>query len=79
MTIDERLDRLTERHEALTQSHELFQHDLADLRRTVDKLALTVEGVTQIVVSLAASVSDVVAIVRSHEKRLDNLESAAGA
>jgi hypothetical protein len=32
MTIDERLERLTERHEALTQSMELFQHDIAEMR-----------------------------------------------
>ena len=30
MAIDERLERLTERHEALTQSLELFQHDMAE-------------------------------------------------
>jgi hypothetical protein len=32
MTIDERLERLRERHEALTQSMELFQHDMAEKR-----------------------------------------------
>ena len=32
MTIDERLDRLTERHEALTQSVELLTRDVAELR-----------------------------------------------
>jgi hypothetical protein len=30
MTIDERLDRLTERHEALTQSVELLVHEQRD-------------------------------------------------
>jgi chromosome segregation ATPase len=32
MTIDERLERLTERHEALAQSMELFQREMAELR-----------------------------------------------
>jgi hypothetical protein len=32
MTIDERLDRLTERHEALTQTGELLARDLQGLR-----------------------------------------------
>jgi hypothetical protein len=32
MTTDERLDRLTERHEALTQSVELLTGDLHELR-----------------------------------------------
>jgi archaellum component FlaC len=32
MTIDERLDRLTQRHEALTQSVEILARDLQSLR-----------------------------------------------
>ena len=32
MTIDERLDRLTERHEALTQTAELLTRDLQSIR-----------------------------------------------
>jgi len=32
MTIDERLDRLTERHEALTQTVELLTRDLQSVR-----------------------------------------------
>lgn len=32
MTIDERPGRLTERHEALTQSLELLNHDIAEMR-----------------------------------------------
>ena len=32
MTIDERLERLTERHEALTQSVELLTHDVEALK-----------------------------------------------
>ena len=37
MTIDERLERLTERHEALTQSMELFQHDMAEMRAAAER------------------------------------------
>jgi hypothetical protein len=33
MTIDERLERLTQRHEALTESLELLQHEVRDLVR----------------------------------------------
>lgn len=32
MTIDERLERLTERHEALTQTVEMLTRDIAELR-----------------------------------------------
>jgi len=34
MPIDERLDRLTERHEALTQSVEPMNHEIAQLAAT---------------------------------------------
>jgi prefoldin subunit 5 len=36
MNIDERLERLTERHEALAQSMELFQREMAELRAADD-------------------------------------------
>ena len=34
MTIDERLERLVERHEALTQTVEAHERDMADLRKS---------------------------------------------
>ena len=39
MTIDERLDRLTERHEALTQSLELLTHDVKALESVTKDIA----------------------------------------
>jgi hypothetical protein len=39
MTTDERLDRLTERHEALTQSLELLTGDVRELTTAVKILA----------------------------------------
>jgi hypothetical protein len=38
MNIDERLERLTERHEALTLNVELLTRDIGDLKKTVDRL-----------------------------------------
>ena len=40
MTIDERLDRLTERHEALTQSVEMLTRDMHELRAIVNDIAV---------------------------------------
>ncbi len=59
-TIDERLERLVERHEALTQSVEL----------------LTVEGrgTRALVHRVVDDIRDLVTIVRSHEQRRINLE-----
>ena len=59
MTIDERLERLTERHEAITQSVELMAAEnrerdekwdarMGKLIGTVEKLVGTVEKVAQI-------------------------------
>lgn len=38
MTIDERLDRLTERHEALTQHAELLTADVSRMRGVMDDM-----------------------------------------
>ena len=70
MSIDERLDRLTERHEALAQSLELLS---IDLRRTEAIVAATSKTVD----ILAQSVFDLVGIVRVHETRILNLEDHA--
>ncbi len=61
MTVDERIERLTERHEALAQSVELLVLQGEQTRKTVDLLVL--------------SVTDLVGIVRSHENRIEGLES----
>ena len=39
MTIDERLDRVVERHEALAQSVELFTKDVGELGKYVGDIA----------------------------------------
>ena len=42
MTIDERLDRLVERHEALTQSVELLAIETRELRAVVGEISAAV-------------------------------------
>lgn len=42
MTIDERLERLTDRHEALTQSVELLTSDVTKMRGLMDDMMLGV-------------------------------------
>ncbi len=65
MTIDERLERLTERHEALTQSVELMRLEgqeqgkrIAEQGRNIDKIVTLMESFT--------------AVVQSRERRLTN-------
>jgi hypothetical protein len=64
-TIDERLDRLTERHEALVQYTELTAHEnqarFSTIASQLDKVAETIAALAQ--------------IAQSHERRIDRLES----
>ncbi len=60
MSIDERLDRLTERHEALTPSVEMLTSDLHEMRG--------------IVVQILGGI-DKLANVTGHERRLGRLEN----
>jgi archaellum component FlaC len=64
MTIDERLDRLTERHEALTQSVELLTSDVREL--TTDTVRM--RGIMD---ELMTGFRAMTALVRSHEQRLE--------
>jgi chromosome segregation ATPase len=62
---DERIARLTERHEALSQSVEISKHDMDDLNRQTNlKFAQTAELINQLA-----------QIVAAHERRLDDLQS----
>ena len=64
MTIDERLEKLTERHEALTQAVELMQREFkAEFEKEHLKLSL-----------LVSTVDGLVKLSQSHEARLDRLE-----
>jgi archaellum component FlaC len=67
MTIDERLEKLVERHEALTQTVELI---------SIDIRALEAESrvTTALVREIVGGIRDLGAIARSHEQRLSNLE-----
>jgi chaperonin cofactor prefoldin len=60
MNIDERLDRLTERHEALTQSVELLRLQSQETDKQIAKLG--------------EYINKIVRILESHEDRLLRLE-----
>jgi archaellum component FlaC len=62
MDIDERLERLTERHEALTQTVELLTKDLSDMKVLVNDIA---EGTARLL-----------HVAEIHEKRISRLEDA---
>lgn len=62
MTIEERLEKLTERHEALTQTVEV----VTGMQRENEK----------IFASIATSIQNLFLIVQSHDRRLTDLEGS---
>ena len=70
MTIDERLERLTERHEALTQTVALMA---AENRAGFERLGKVENSLGQ----LARSLDTLARVVELHEHRIDTLESGA--
>ncbi len=82
MTIDERLERLAERHQALAESVEMsiastrenFQSTNAGLARVgtmVDQLVVAVQQTNE-------SVASLLTVVESHQRRISDLEGAQG-
>ena len=64
MTIDQRLEKLVERHEALAQSLELFQ---IESRENFNRVSVSLS-------TLADSLASLVRIVEGHERRIEALE-----
>ena len=62
MTIDERLQRLVERHEALTQSVELLAKETRELRAAVSQDAENIRALAR--------------IAEIHERRITHLEGS---
>jgi hypothetical protein len=65
LNIDERLEKLAARHEALAQSLEILTHDVETLKDTVREQNSGVMSILQ----------GLIDVVRSHENRLGRLES----
>ncbi|HYY69362.1 MAG TPA: hypothetical protein VE734_06495 [Terriglobales bacterium] len=65
--IDERLDRLTERHEALSQSIQLLTADVHALQEAA-KMTMNAAA------SLLETTTNLTRIVESHERRITRLE-----
>ena len=62
MTIDERIERLTERHEALAQTVESITIDIRDLKEIATKSLDSVNGLLR--------------IAESHERRITHIEGS---
>ena len=71
MTIDERLEKLTERHEALTQSVELM---VAENRERDLKVSSNISKLTEAVDRMVTNTEALTRVVADHEHRIRNLE-----
>jgi hypothetical protein len=81
MTIDERLDRLVGRHEALSQSVELLTRDVRELGQSVGELRQGFRELGQHVGDLAKYVGEIAEgtarllhVAQIHEQRTTRLE-----
>jgi len=89
-TIDQRLDRLTERHEALSQTVELFilesreiqarmAKSMGSLAESHTKLARAQTKTERILAETLESVNRLARIAHAHENRITNLEDRSPA
>ena len=81
MDFDQRLDRLTERHEALAQTLELvvhMQHKNEEAHRRNEEAHLKNEVLLEksqiLIVQVIESVDSLARIAHAHERRITNLE-----
>jgi len=74
MDFDQRLDRLTERHEALAQTLELVVHMQRKNEEAHQKNEVLLEKSQTLIVQVIESVDSLARVAHAHERRITNLE-----
>ena len=74
LTLDQRLDRLTERHEALTQSVESLAASSREIGDAVKETNSLVRSLVEAVAADGEHIRVLVRIAEIHERRLTSLE-----
>ncbi|MGC2111349.1 MAG: hypothetical protein WA655_17675 [Candidatus Korobacteraceae bacterium] len=74
MTIDERLEKLVGRHEALTQTIELMAREMHDTKSSIDGLKSSIDGVKSYTNEIAEATARLLHIAQIHENRITRLE-----
>jgi hypothetical protein len=77
MTIEERLERLTERHEALTQSVELLAENGKATDKRIEALGKLTEDLLKASTLDAENIRGLARIAALHERRLTDLEGGS--
>jgi uncharacterized protein Yka (UPF0111/DUF47 family) len=67
MTFEERLEKLTERHEALSESLELLSHSVHEQGENINKLITIME-------KQAGHIDALLQVANNHEQRLRKIE-----
>ena len=78
MTFEERIERLTERHEALTQSVELMHVESVEHTKQIDKQTKEIELLLSKAERDGEHIRALVRIAEIHERRLTHLEGGEG-
>jgi hypothetical protein len=71
MTVDERLERLVARHEALSQSVELLTRDVHEMRA---EMAEQAKKTNALITDMAVGIARLLNVAEIHERRLSRLE-----
>jgi hypothetical protein len=74
MTFEERLDRLVERHEALTQSVELIAHLQQKNEETLEKNQVLMGKNQVLMAQVIESIHGLSRIAHAHDQRISDLE-----
>jgi len=74
MNIDERLDRLTARHEALTQSLELLHHDVREQGKNIQEQGKNIAQLLDASRQDGEPIRALVRVAEIHERRHTDLE-----
>ena len=75
MTIDERIEKLTARHEALSQTVELIAADHRQIIADLKQITTAVTAQSETSENLLASVTMLFQLAQSHDARLGRLEN----
>jgi len=74
MNIDERLERLTERHEALTQSLELLSHMHQESEKRMDRVDQALTALAEAQIKTEEAIGRLAHIADIQDRRITRLE-----
>ena len=77
MTIDERIERLTARHEGLAQSVEMLRDTVHETSAAVERVSENVDRLTGLIGPMLGAMKTLAETATDHEHRVTRLEDQA--